>query len=207
MSLHDWLDEIHLIGAGGIGTHALLTLIEQEARVVHLWDDDTVEGHNLPTQFMYRPVDIGTSKVEAAKSFVERQGYQTVIIPHATRVTPSTRMGGIVISGVDSMTSRADIWETVRLDPRIRLYVDARIGADTLQVHALDPIREESGNDYASWIVLDEEVPDLGCITRQNPHSALGVAQVLSAHLTLFTEEGELPIAFLERSLLAESGA
>lgn len=189
-TLEEWYDDIHLIGVGGIGTHVLLTLIEMGAREVHIWDDDIVSSHNLPSQIIYAKDDIGRDKVVAARDFVERQGYDTRIIPHAERVVPDTELSGLVISGVDSMASRSDIWQAIDAsEGLVSLYIDARIGGHFVHLFAFDPSDPTYSVPYAEKALLpDGAVADLSCITRENPHTAQTVSASVGVILHLFVQ-------------------
>ncbi|MDB5180163.1 MAG: hypothetical protein JWN12_795 [Candidatus Saccharibacteria bacterium] len=203
-SLATWPHEIHVIGMGGIGTHVLQMLLEHGTREVHIWDEDIVEAHNLPTQFLYCPLDIGYPKVEAAARFVEERGFKTQIVAHNEWATGESKLSGIVISGVDTLEARGNIWQAVEFNFEVFLYIDARIGADSVQIHTMDPNLPKDVDRYKSWIFLDDEALELGCATRENPHSALAVAQILSSHLALFVRDEPI-VGLLERDLLSES--
>lgn len=185
-TLADWPDAIHLIGAGGIGTHAMLTLIELGAEEVHVWDDDTVAPHNRPTQFMYNQSDIGQPKVLGMKRFVESQDFDITIIPHERRVDAQTKLTGIVISGVDDLPERKAIWHAVRGTSLIPFYFDGRISDAHVQAFTITPTNRVQVQRYEKWLKLDEQSTDRSCTTRRNPHSALRTAQVLSINLTSF---------------------
>ncbi len=185
-TLFEWPDEIHLIGVGGIGTHVLLALIELGAQEVHIWDDDIVSAHNRPTQFIYTKDDIGKLKVNGAVAFVERQGYDTVVIPHAERITALTDLSGIVISGVDTMASREQIWEALKVSgPMTPIYIDGRIGDERVHVLTLDPCNPIQAERYERSLIPDSPTTDRSCTTRANPHSAIAVASMVSMNLSL----------------------
>jgi molybdopterin/thiamine biosynthesis adenylyltransferase len=194
-TLDNWPDDIHLIGAGGIGSHVLLALIELGARTIHVWDDDTVAAHNRPNQIIYSKSDVGKPKVDGMVRFVESQGYDTTIIPHLERVTSDTPLTGIVISGVDDMANRKDVWKAVVFNPLVSFYIDGRIGDDVGWVFALDPSDPKDTVRYETTLFDDDEVEDLSCTTRLNPHSALFVAQRVSISLVLFRENKPVKIA------------
>jgi len=192
-TLHEWADDIHLIGVGGIGSHVLLALIELGASEIHVWDDDTVSAHNRPNQFIYDKGDIGHRKVEGAYRFVQRQDYDTRIIPHFERVTAATELSGIVISGVDTMASRMQIWLAVKESgPMIPIYIDGRIGDENVHMLTLDPCNPVEVERYETSLVSDSEIRDMSCTTRLNPHSALAVASMVSMNLTLRLAEEEV---------------
>ncbi len=56
-----------VIGAGGVGSPALLTLVESGAGSVTVIDADTVEETNLPRQSLHTPARLGMNKAESAK--------------------------------------------------------------------------------------------------------------------------------------------
>jgi len=185
-ALHAWPDNVHLIGVGGIGTHVLVTLVELGVREVHIWDDDIVSAHNRPTQFIYTKQDIGKPKVEGALKFIERQGFDTTVIPHNERVCADTDLSGIVISGVDTMASRMVIWEAVQSSGAMTpIYIDGRIGDECLHVLTLDPCDPIAVKRYERSLIPDSRSKDRSCTTRDNPHSAIAVASMVSINLTL----------------------
>jgi len=187
VTLREWPDEIHLIGAGGIGTHVLLALIELGAKTIHVWDDDLVERHNRPSQFVYTPDDVGSPKVQGMQRFVERQGYSTTVIPHQVRVDATTSLNGIVVSGVDSMASRKEIWKAI-LGSRgfVPVYIDGRIEDEHVHLMNVDPLDPIQVKQYEKTLFDDGSASALSCTTNENPHSPLRVAEKVSMNLTLF---------------------
>ena len=130
---------VHIIGAGGIGSAVIFPLLKLGVHELHVWDPDVVEAHNLPAQLLYRPSDIGMSKASAVQAFAERQESDCQVVPHTEFVTADTPFDGIVISGVDSMKSRSHIWDAVKFNPLVPLYMDGRIGGEQLQLLSLNP--------------------------------------------------------------------
>lgn len=204
-TLDDWREDIHVIGAGGIGTHVILALIELGAREIHVWDDDIVSPHNRPNQFMYSLQDIGEPKVYGVQRFVERQGYAVSILPHELPVNPlTTELSGLVISGVDSMASRYAIWQAIReQDYRTDAYIDARIGDEFVHVLTIDPNSPADVELYDKTLTV-ESVPDLSCTTRENAYSAFEAARIVSTNLSLLMA-GEPVKAAVYRNLWQEA--
>lgn len=56
-----------VIGAGGVGSPTLLTLVESGAGSVTVIDADVVEETNLPRQSLHTPARLGMNKAESAK--------------------------------------------------------------------------------------------------------------------------------------------
>lgn len=196
----EWVWPIHVIGLGGIGSALLLPLVKLGVREIHLWDDDEVEPHNVPAQLLYRRSDVGRPKVEAAAEIIESYGLDVTVIQHPFWVTPSTRLEGVVLSGVDSMTSRRAIWEAIKFNPQVPLYLDGRIGGEQVQTFSVDPVDDESIDRYEPWLVSEADVVDLPCSARTIIHSPLQVAVWMIEQLTLYAR-GELSTGFAAANL------
>ncbi len=185
---------IHIIGLGGIGSSLLLPLINlSDSFEIHLWDDDKVERHNLPAQLIYRPKDVGKTKVAAAEAFASRQGSNCKIITHEERVSEDTSLEGIVIAGVDSMKSRKSIWRASKgQSALIPLFMDGRIGGEQWELITLDPSFESDCRWYEGNKLFDDsEAAQLPCAARTVIHPPVALAGHMVSHLTLYARELE----------------
>ncbi|HEX8227225.1 MAG TPA: ThiF family adenylyltransferase [Candidatus Saccharimonadales bacterium] len=186
-----FVDEIHLIGCGGIGSAVLFPLLKLGVRTIHVWDRDDVEPHNIPAQLIYRPSDIGMSKVDALCAFVERQEADCEVIPHDEFVTAETPLEGIVISGVDNMAARQDIWTAISAQPwLVPLYMDGRIGEERLQLLTLNPSVDAEMEAYLNpWMFPQDEGMPLPCAARTCIHPPTVLAGLVVTQLTLYMRE------------------
>ena len=73
---------------------------------------------------------------------------------------------GIVISGVDSMQARQDIWQVVKGQPGVKYYIDGRMGAQVGELHHLDPNDANAIEVYERTLVDDGEIEELPCTER-----------------------------------------
>jgi hypothetical protein len=181
---------VHLIGVGGIGGSLVLPLIKLGIAHLTVWDDDLVEEHNIPSQLIYTPDDIGKPKVQAVAEFAARYGVE--ITPRQERVTSDTTLQGIVISGVDSMASRQAIWEVVHFDPEIPLYLDGRVGGEVLQLYACFPFDLDSADFYEATLFSDAESEPDACAARAVIHPVLCLASLIIAQITLYARGKEV---------------
>jgi molybdopterin/thiamine biosynthesis adenylyltransferase len=180
---------VHIIGLGGIGSAVLFPLMKLGVEHLVLWEDDEVEPHNIPAQLLYRPSDIGVSKVKAAASFLERQEAACTVVFHEERVDANTPLEGVVISCVDSMTSRAAIWEAVKYNPMVPFFMDGRIGGEQIQLLTLNPSEFDEIDAYEQWLFPDEEAAELPCAARTVIHPPTVLAGLMVAQLTLFARK------------------
>ena len=197
-----WVREIHVIGAGGIGSWLGLFLMKNEVPEVHFYDDDVVEEHNLYTQF-YWPEDLGVPKVEALARFAKRMNLTTKIVPHVMRVEKDSDLNfsGVVMSGVDSMDSRInDIWPHLKFNTDVDLYMDGRIGGDTFHLYALNPSVPDQVRLYEAWPYPGSVAGDAPCSIRSDFHSALALNGHMLKSLTSFAR-GKRPAEILHGDL------
>jgi molybdopterin/thiamine biosynthesis adenylyltransferase len=121
-----------VIGAGATGSFTALSLAKMGVRNIKVYDFDTVEEHNLPNQF-YRQCDIGKPKVEALREIIEQ--FEGIQINAKNEKYRGQRLAGIVITCVDSMDVRLNIWKFVKNNPDVKLYIDSRMGAEVMRVY------------------------------------------------------------------------
>ena len=178
---------IHVIGVGGIGSALVLPLVKLGVRSqLHLWDPDEVERHNVPAQLIYQPADVGRAKVEVASDFLPPYLEPACELgPHQEVVSAATPLEGVVISAVDNMKSRHEIWEGVKFNSDVALYLDGRLGGEQMQLFTLNPFDLETVEFYEeNWLFADEEGTPLPCAARTVIHPPMVLAGHIVAQIT-----------------------
>ncbi|TKR25872.1 SAMP-activating enzyme E1 [Natronomonas salsuginis] len=99
------------IGAGGLGSPILQYLAAAGVGTIGIADNDVVERSNLQRQVIHGDPDVGRSKVDSAREFIERQNPDVTVEPHETRVTEANIEGllaeyDIVVDGSDNFATR-----------------------------------------------------------------------------------------------------
>ena len=99
------------IGAGGLGSPALMYLAAAGVGTIGIVDFDTVDETNLHRQVLYGQSDIGKKKVDIAKSKIEESNPLVSVTTYPVRVNPSNVleiMAGydIVIDATDNFATR-----------------------------------------------------------------------------------------------------
>lgn len=103
--------KVLIIGAGGLGSPALLYLAAAGVGMIGVIDDDVVEVSNLQRQVVHGVADVGRPKVESAAEAVARLDPRITVQPHAERLTPDNAeriiaQYDVVLDGADNFATR-----------------------------------------------------------------------------------------------------
>jgi molybdopterin-synthase adenylyltransferase len=181
---------ITLIGLGAIGSTCAVWLGKMGCVGLTCYDPDRIEAQNWSNQ-MYRDKDIGKLKAVALSEVMEQFGGHT---PNAIAVKYENQsLSEVVISGVDSMESRKTIWKAIREKPEVSIYLDARIGLETIVVYAVRPKIREDRVAYSKTLFSDSEALSLPCTQRTICYGPLASTAVLCNLLKRFVNTEELP--------------
>jgi hypothetical protein len=181
---------ISLIGLGSIGSVTGLYLGKMGVVGLQAFDADVVESHNWSNQ-MYADDDIGSLKASAFIRLMETYGGHTPNAAAARYIDqPLTE---VVISAVDSMASRTAIWKSVREQSQVRLYLDARMGLETLVVWAVRPPVREDRIAYSQSIVPDDQAHSDPCTARTVCYTPLMAGSILCSHVKRYINDETIP--------------
>ncbi|MBI3954364.1 MAG: ThiF family adenylyltransferase [Chloroflexi bacterium] len=197
---------IVVIGAGGIGSPTVLALAKMGCTQLTVYDDDLVESHNIPNQ-LFLLDDIGRPKVEALAHLV--QGFTGTSIRTVQERVAGQRLQGIVISGVDTMSSRHDIWQrSIKYKPQVRLYVDARMGAEVCRIYSINPVDPDDVRLYEETLYTDEEATEEPCTARSIIYNVFGIAALIGNQVKKHAKGEEMAkeIIFDLKTLLLLTG-
>lgn len=152
---------ISVVGVGGIGSNTLYNLVKTVPATYYIYDDDTVNEYNVGTQF-FTHNQIGKYKVEALESTLYNY---TQIRPMCYKM--KSAYTDIIISAVDSMTSRKKIFELWKQRNSRELLIDGRLRANLYEVYVVTPEKEEK---YEATLFDDNEVDDGPCTFKQTAY-------------------------------------
>ncbi len=102
--------KVFVLGAGGLGSPALLYLAAAGVGTLGVADDDVVELSNLQRQIIHNNERIGISKVLSAKQSIEALNPDVEVITHEGRLTEDNIRE--VISGYDVVLDGSDNFPT-----------------------------------------------------------------------------------------------
>jgi molybdopterin/thiamine biosynthesis adenylyltransferase len=145
------IGNISIVGAGGIGSPSCMGLARMGIPKITLYDFDKVEPHNIPTQH-YRIDDVGKLKIEAISEQAQSVGFSEVRCQNKKVSENDILLGNIVISAVDSMKSRKDVFLAAKNSPSVKHLIDARLGGELIMCIVVD-IRD---SEQVEWYLSDE---------------------------------------------------
>ena len=137
-----------VVGAGGLGSSALLYLAAAGVGTIGIVDDDDVEESNLQRQIIHRADAVGTPKVDSAADAVGALNPDVLVMRHRERLTARNVdevLTGyqIVLDGADNFPTRylvSDaaarlgipvVWGSIlRFDAQVSVFWNAPVFAD-----------------------------------------------------------------------------
>jgi hypothetical protein len=166
-----------VIGAGAIGSATVVTLAKMGCSDITVWDADTLEQVNVSNQIC-KPSMVGRPKVEALAELVYE--LSDVRIKQTRRRYAGQVLQGVVIVTADNMTCRQNAWKRARLNPKIPLLLDARMGAEFARIYAIHPTNIDEAEFYSDNLYDNEEAERLPCSARSVIYCPTAVAGLLA---------------------------
>lgn len=123
--------DVAVIGAGGIGSPAILYLAAAGVGTIRVIDDDAVALSNLQRQILFGTNDVGAPKAEAAMAAVARINPDVKLIPINARIDAGNadlmlREADAVLDGCDNFATRLIVADAAQ---RLRIpLVSAAVG-------------------------------------------------------------------------------
>lgn len=153
---------IDIIGAGAVGSAVAVQLAKLGLENIHVWDFDTVEGHNIANQ-RYALKDIGQPKVTALAAIIkEATGHDITV--HEQKLEGGEPLGDVVFLAVDTMAARKAIWQkSLRNKLRTKLVIETRMGAEEGRVYAICPVKPAQVRGYETTFYDDAETVVSAC--------------------------------------------
>jgi len=167
---------VTMIGSGAIGRQVAIQLAALGAREIQLVDFDRVELTNVTSQG-YFATDVGRLKVDATAELLHRIDSTIQIETIPDRYRPTLKTGEVIFTCVDSISSRAAIWKSIR--EACTFWCDGRMLGEVMRV--LTAVDESSRNHYASTLFPQSEAQVGACSSRSTIYTA-ALAAALMIH-------------------------
>ncbi len=167
-----------IIGAGGLGSPALLYLSAAGVGTIGVVDDDEVSLSNLQRQIAHRTQDIGRLKVESASDSARAINPDTHVNRHATRINAHNALDlvknyDIVLDGSDNFATRFLVNDACFLAGRT--LVSAAVGQFDGQLAVFKAhVRGETKHIHPCYRCLFPEAPPAGTVPSCSEAGILG---------------------------------
>jgi len=171
---------VAIIGAGAIGSHAAEMLCKMGVQKLLIFDFDDVESHNVANQGYFNN-EIGYKKVESLHRRLTEGTGAEIIAEDRRFEGGETFQENYVISAVDNMATRSDIWSSFLVSSNARYFLDGRMGAREGSVFFVDKSNAESVSYYDQSLFPDEEAVQLPCTEKSTIFCAYGISSVMGA--------------------------
>jgi len=171
---------IHIIGAGSVGSFTAVTLTKMGMINVEIWDDDSVESHNISNQF-YMQKNVGELKCVALEKLISEFSNCKIEI-HTKKFTEDDELDlssgkNIVITTTDSLESRKIVFDKIKYQPNC-IFLDARMGLEVGRIFTIRLTNKEDLDFYERTLVNKSvEAP---CTARTIIYNVLIIAGMIS---------------------------
>ena len=175
------LNEITVIGLGGIGSTVVTLLSIMGWDTIIGWDDDTLEEHNLSST-TYPHGFLGAPKVEAAAHEAKHySGDQTYFECNNERWNSNRGITRKVITCLDNMDTRMEVYETWSEIPNKEFLIDLRMDALSCEIVTVT----QRHDNYDKHWVSDSSIEPAPCTMKHTIFSSsiiggLGVNQTFN---------------------------
>ena len=101
---------------------------------------------------------------------------------------------GLVISGLDSMDVRHKLWhEGIKRNTKVSLYIDGRMGGETILIYSARPIDPDDIEFYESELNTSDDTPDIPCTARAIIYNTGAVGSLIAHQVKLWSKGEEFP--------------
>lgn len=166
------------------------TLVTMGFRRFDLWDPDIVEDRNMASTLIYRDEHLFAPKVEVVADYLNAHGAEEVTIHQEEFSAEADIDSTVVISGVDSMSARREVWEAVQ-DSGTQIYLDGRIGGEFYTLLIVDPL--DGGWYERKFLFDDEQAAPLPCTQRAIVYPAVALGTVMASQLARWSRGEAVP--------------
>lgn len=183
--------KVTVIGVGGIGSWTAEEIVRMGIPHITLYDHDTVSEVNLPTQNFTKP-DIDQPKVLALKKRL--QDFSSADVTAISEdFVPGTRPVGIVICAVHDMDTRIAIWnKSIKYNPQVLLYIEARMGAEELRVYTINPTDPDQIARYEENLYPSSQAFRARCAEKAIGYTVHASAAVIGRELKAYLTNEEV---------------
>lgn len=169
------MENILIGGCGGIGSNTAFNISRSINCNLFLVDFDTVEPHNIGSQF-YTLNSVGKTKTEELSSIL-KDFTLSQITPITTDIKFLLTVPPIVIAAFDNIKARRILFKKWREVKDREIFIDGRLQATYYEMYCVMPGQEDF---YEETLYDDSKDAKIACTVKQTSH----FGQLLGARIT-----------------------
>ena len=162
---------ITVIGAGAIGSFTVLSLVKMGFTNIKVFDFDEVSMENMNCQW-FRIKDIGKKKVFALQDLIKDFTDHEIEVVADRFEAGTFALTGIVISAVDSMAVRQNIWNAVKKSYAVEWLIDPRMASEYALQYVMNPHDVKDIESYEKTLYSDKDSVQERCTAKATMYTA-----------------------------------
>lgn len=184
---------VTIIGLGGIGSPTAEKLARMGVKNITLYDSDEVNEHNRPYT-VYRRDQVGRKKTEALADVLFSAADDLNLRWYNCLVNNEFQdLNGIVISGLDSMASRKQVWQAIMNQPKqVELYIDGRMAAQIARILIVNPNIPTQKEWYESTLFNDTPENAIPCSARAIGYNTGMISSLIAEQIKCYANNEPL---------------
>lgn len=183
---------VSVIGGGAIGSMTCFLLSKMGVQDLQVWDADDIEEHNLSNQFFPQSA-LKENKAEAIADIIERWEGTEIDARPEMFYDQIGELGEITVFAVDSIEARTEIWQEIYQSFETDFLIDARMGAEAGEIHAVDTITPSHQEHYEQTLHDPEDDSELPCTARTTIYCGSVMANYICSYVKKYNEGEEIP--------------
>jgi len=175
VTLDDLNIPITLIGAGSIGSFTALGLTKMGCQDLTVFDFDTVDEVNVGCQ-LYGMSDLNKDKPTALNEIINR-------LADISLVACCRKWDGatspIMISALDSMETRREVWEAIKSNIKVDWYIDGRMAGEYMHILTVN-MSDKNERAFYEKSLEAKEVEQLSCSNKGIVYNTLIIGGLIT---------------------------
>lgn len=167
---------VTIIGAGSIGSFTALGLTKMGISNLTVVDFDTVDEVNIGCQ-LYGPDNLGEHKVIALADILSKLTGVDITLG-LVKWTPEM-VSPVLVSAVDSMDVRREIWEGIKFNSDVNYYIDGRMAGEYLHIFTVNMADKEARAWYEKSLT-PRPVEELSCSAKGIVYNTLIIGGLIT---------------------------
>lgn len=173
----------NIVGLGGIGSWTSFAIGKLGVKSINLIDHDVVSPENMAGQMHFDSL-IGQSKVVSMRRVLDAFRTISLVGCYRERVTRNKVFSGHVISCLDNMESRREVYEAWKrnVDSKSKsVFIDGRLSAEMYQIICMESSEEENMKRYEEqYLFSDAEAEEQICSYKQTTFMAMQIGGMIA---------------------------